>query len=231
MSQWHPEQWTIRQDIPRAAPDLVESFRALDTSQIADSGGPVGVMDPGLRPVTPETDFCGSAVNLWTKPGDILFVLKAPDVITAGDVLVIDGNGRLDAALLGDIFGTLVRDKGATGVVVDGAVRDVTALRDLGMPIFARGVHPATSSKEGPGALNITVQCGGVFVQPGDIIRGDADGIVVIPSQAAESVLDLSLAVADRETDLREALATERSAAVCLGVDDLIADASRTADR
>ncbi|WP_109474553.1 RraA family protein [Ornithinimicrobium cavernae] len=230
MSRSHPAQWTITTDIDRAAPELVEAFRELDTSQIADSGGPVAVIDPGVLAVTEETDFCGSAVTLWTKPGDILFILKAPDLITQGDVLVIDGGGRLDAAVIGDIFSELVRDRGAVGMVVDGAVRDLSDLRKLGLPIFARGVHPATASKEGPGALNATVQCGGVVVEPGDIVRGDADGVVVIPHEAAESVLALARAVRDRETGWRADIRAEGSAAQSLGVDDLIATLSTAPD-
>jgi 4-hydroxy-4-methyl-2-oxoglutarate aldolase len=96
---------------------------------------------------------------------------------------------------------------GAEGLIVDGAVRDVDGLHELGIPTFARGVHPATGSKDGPGALNVPIQCGAVAVEPGDIIRGDASGLVVIPQRQAEKVLDLCRRVAENESRWKAGLA------------------------
>ncbi len=158
MSKSHPEQWTIREVAERPETSLVTALREFATTQIADCGGPVGVMGPPLRHLAGGPELCGPAVTVWTKPGDILYVLKATDLIAAGDVLVVDGGGRPDAAVIGDIAGQALADLGCNGLVVDGAVRDLDGLDAAGLPTFAAGAHPATGSNQGPGAINVVVQ-------------------------------------------------------------------------
>ena len=136
--------------------------------------------------------MCGPAVTVWTKPGDILFVLKAVDLVTPGDVLLIDGGGREDAAVIGDIVGKALADLGCVGLVVDGAIRDVDGIDEVGLPAFARGAHPATGSNTGPGAINVTVQCGGVAVSPGDVVHADGSGVVVVPRERFAEVVALA---------------------------------------
>ena len=177
MSKSHPEQWVVNTDVARPDPALVTALAALSTTQIADCGGPVGVVAPGVRRLAGGAEVCGPAVTVWTRPGDILFVLKATDMIAAGDVLVVDGGGREDAAVIGDIVGWTIADLGCVGLVVDGAVRDLDGIDAVGLPTFARGAHPATGSNQGPGAINVAVQCGGVAVRPGDV-RADSSGVV-----------------------------------------------------
>lgn len=228
MSRSHARQWTVIETVDRPDPAMVAALREFATTQIADSGGPVGVVGPALRRLAGGTEICGPAVTVWTKPGDILFVLKAPDLIGAGDVLVIDGGGREDAAIVGDIVGGAIRARGCTGLVVDGAVRDVDGLDELGLPTFARGVHPATGSNQGPGAINVAVQVGGVAVHPGDVVRGDASGLVVVPREHLAAVLDLTRAVAEREAAWRAAVAGGATLAAATGVDELIATGGGT---
>ncbi|MCO1656984.1 RraA family protein [Pseudonocardia humida] len=224
MSRWHPDQWLIEHDVPRPPAELVRELARYPTTQIADSGAPVGVVGPGITALTSATEICGPAVTLWTKPGDILFVLKSPDLVGAGDVVVIDGGGHTDAALIGDIIGGAIRARGGVGLVVDGAVRDLDGLREVGLPTFARGTHPATRSNEGPGALNVVVQLGGVVVAPGDIIRADSSGIVVVPARHAAVVLERTRAVAEKEEGWRREMAGGASIAQVLGIDARIAE-------
>jgi 4-hydroxy-4-methyl-2-oxoglutarate aldolase len=161
-------------------------------------------------------------VTVWTKPGDILYVLKATDLIAAGDVLVVDGGSRPDAAVIGDIAGQALADLGCDGLVVDGAVRDLDGLHAAGLPTFAAGAHPATGSNQGPGAINVVVQCGGVTIRPGDVVRGDASGLVVVPKEHLAPVLTMTQAVADQEKDWRQAIADGASLPAATGIDDLI---------
>lgn len=223
MSRSHPQQWEVHPSPERPDPAAVAALRQYATTQIADCGGPVGVVGPPLRRLAGGPEICGPAVTVWTKPGDILFVLKAPDLIGDGDVLVIDGGGREDAAVIGDIVGRTVRDLGCTGLVVDGAVRDVEGLDEVGLPTFARGAHPATGSNQGPGAINVAVQCGGVAVHPGDVVRGDSSGLVVVPRAELGAVLELTGAVAERERAWRAAVAGGETLAAATGIDGLIA--------
>jgi regulator of RNase E activity RraA len=230
VSKSHPEQWTINEVTERPERSLVTALREFDTTQIADCGGPVAIMAPPLRHLAGGTQLCGPAVTVWTRPGDILYVLKAPDLIQPGDVLVVDGGGRADAALIGDIAGQALSGLGSDGMVVDGAVRDLDGLDAVGLPTFAAGAHPATGSNQGPGAINVVVQCGGVTVRPGDVVRGDASGLVVVPREHLAAVLAMTQAVADREDGWRQAIAGGTSLAAAAGLDDLIGQLARERD-
>lgn len=222
MSRSHPQQWAVVTDHERPAEELVAALRAVPTTQIADCGAGVDVVGPGIGWVAGDPELCGTAVTLWTKPGDILFILKSPDVIRPGDVLVIDGGGRLDAAVIGDIVGAAIQERGAVGLVVDGAVRDVDGLDEVGLPTFARGTHPATGSNQGPGALGVTIQCGGVVVRPGDVVRGDRSGLVVVAREHLAEVVRLTEAVATKEAAWRAQRATGRGLPDVLGIDAVI---------
>jgi 4-hydroxy-4-methyl-2-oxoglutarate aldolase len=233
MSKSHHQQNVINDKIERPDAAAVAALREFSTTQIADSGAPVGVVEPGISRIAGGPEICGPAVTVWTKPGDILYVLKSSDMIAAGDVLVIDGGGRADAAVIGDIVGATIAGLGCVGLVVDGAVRDLDGLDEVGLATFARNAHPATGSNQGPGAINVPVQVGGVAVHPGDVIRGDSSGLVVIPREQVESVVELSRAVADRENGWRDAIASGQSLPAATGVDaiiDALGDSVRPAE-
>jgi 4-hydroxy-4-methyl-2-oxoglutarate aldolase len=223
MSKSHPQQWAIVTDDHRPDPAAVAAIAALPTTQLADCGGPVAVVGPEIARVAGGGEFCGPALTVWTKPGDILYVLKAPDLARPGDVLVVDGGGRTDAAVLGDIVSGVLSRAGVVGTVVDGAIRDVDGIDEVGTPTFARGAHPATGSNDGPGAINVTVQVGGVVVRPGDVLRGDASGVVVVPREHLDEVAALARAVDERETAWLETIRAGGSLAAAVGIDDVIA--------
>jgi 4-hydroxy-4-methyl-2-oxoglutarate aldolase len=223
MSKSHPQQNVINKKIERPAAAAVAALGEFSTTQIADSGAPVGVVEPGIVRLAGGREVCGPAVTVWTKPGDILYVLKSADMITAGDVLVIDGGGRPDAAVVGDIVGATIAELGCVGLVVDGAVRDVDGLDEAGLPTFARNAHPATGSNQGPGAINVAVHIGGVPVHPGDVIRGDSSGLVIVPRERVESVVELTRAVAEREIGWRDAIAGGQRLPAATGIDAILA--------
>ena len=224
MSRWHPQQWTVVETVERPPAAAVAALAGFATTQIADCGGPVGVVGPGLGRIAGGAEFCGPAVTVWTKPGDILFILKMPDVTQPGDVVAVDGGGRADAAVLGDIIAGALARRGVAGVVVDGAVRDVEGIDEVGLPTFARGTHPATGSNEGPGAINVPVQVGGVVVHPGDVVRGDASGVVVVPREHLDTVIAMTRTVEQREVAWRQAVADGVSIAAATGADAVIAE-------
>lgn len=222
MSKSHPQQWSINDQVVRPDEEIVEQFKDYPTTQIADSGGPVSVMSPAIGHVAGDVEVCGPATTLWTKPGDILFPLKSPDVVQPGDVVVIDGGGREDAAVVGDILSATLSGLGCQGVIVDGAVRDLGGIDEVGLPVYARGAYPTTGSVQGPGAINVPIQCGGVIVNPGDLVRADRSGIVVVPREHVREVLELTRAVDRRETEWRAAVNGGATLPGATGVDDLI---------
>jgi 4-hydroxy-4-methyl-2-oxoglutarate aldolase len=226
----HPHQWVIRTGAARPDPETVAEFAKYPTTQIADSGGPVSVLGPTIGHRAGGVEVCGPAMTLWTRPGDILFPLKSPDLVQPGDVLVIDGGGREDAAVVGDILSATLSGLGCRGVIVDGAVRDLDGIDEVGLPVYARCAYPTTGSIQGPGALNVPIQCGGVLVDPGDLVRADRSGVVVVPREHLQEVLRLTRAVARREDEWRAAVQAGASLPSATGVDQLISSLRETAE-
>lgn len=172
------------------AEDHYTRLARLTTSDLGDGMDRMGVVHSAIHPFWRGARFQGRALTVWTRAGDNLLVRAALDLIVPGDVLVVNGQGDETRALLGDRMAAKAAGQGAVGVVVDGAVRDVEALEELGLPVFARAVTPAGPYKNGPGYLNVPVAIGGVVVRPGDIVCGDSDGVVVVPPEQLGAVVE-----------------------------------------
>lgn len=183
---------------PRVSAALLEGFRQQASSNLADAMGRFGFMDPGIRPRS-NRPLCGPAVTVLMRPADNLMLHKAIALAASGDVLVASTGGNLTSAAFGELMCRAAKAKGLGGLVIDGAVRDVDALTDLGFPVFSRSVCPGGCDKDGPGEINVPVSCGNTVVSPGDIVVGDADGVVVVPAAHAAEVLDLVTALVARE--------------------------------
>lgn len=176
-------------------PDVAERFSGVTVSSISDSlermAGAVG-----LHPVGDSLSslrgraMVGPALTVRTRPGDNLAVHKALDVAQPGDVLVIDARGELVNAILGELMTAYAATRGISGLVVDGAVRDRQAISTGALPVFARGFSHLGPYKSGPGELYGTVTIGGVTVHNGDVVVGDADGIVIVPRGRAREALE-----------------------------------------
>ena len=182
--------------------DLVEALGRIPAANIGDAQDRLGVIT-GLHPVWPGARLAGRARTVWTRSGDNLYIHHMLDQAQPGDVIVVNGHGDLTRALIGDLIGLRARTLGIAGFVIDGAVRDAEGLGELGMPVFASGVTPAGPYKHGPGRLDVPVAIGGVVVQPGDIVIGDSDGVVVVAATEAAAVLVRAQAVVQREADKR----------------------------
>lgn len=189
MTNRKPDPWTVNTGIARPDPELVRAFAAFETGQLADAAEDVGVI-VGLRREAGTAEVCGVAITVWTNPGDLLFPLKSADVVTDGDVVVMDGGGYVAAALCGEIYAGALAQRGCRAMIVDGAIRDVGGIDAAGVSAYARGTAPGKQTIAGPGAINVPIECAGVRVEPGDIIRADATGIVVIPRERAEVILE-----------------------------------------
>ena len=193
---------------PRAAgPDAetVAAFRDMPVAAIGDSmSRNVGTL--GLRQYHRrlETVLCGPAVTVRVRPGDNLMIHKALMMVEPGDVLVIDGGGDVSQALVGGLMRTTCVAKQLGGLVIDGAVRDLCEWAEDGMPIFARGHTHRGPSKDGPGEVNVPVSCAGLVVLPGDLIIGDADGVIAVPADQAQDVLQKTRAHLAKEARIRE---------------------------
>lgn len=193
---------------PRSAgPDAetVAAFRDMPVAAIGDSMsrnvGTIGLRQYHRRL---ETVLCGPAVTVRVRPGDNLMIHKALMMVEPGDVLVIDGGGDVSQALVGGLMRTTCVAKQLGGLVIDGAVRDLCEWAEDGMPIFAKGHTHRGPSKDGPGEVNVPVSCAGMVVLPGDLIVGDADGVIAVPAAEAASVLARTRAHLLKEAKIRE---------------------------
>jgi RraA family protein len=179
----------INEAFERPASALISAFKDLPVANIGDSINRTFCMSASIRPFN-ENALLGPAFTVKVRPGDNLLLHKALDMAQPGDVIVVDGQGETANALIGELMVLWAIKRRLGGFVIDGAIRDVTRLRTVDIPIYAAGVTPAGPYKDGPGEINFPVVCGGVVVNPGDIVIGDADGIVVLNPKDAPSVLE-----------------------------------------
>lgn len=172
--------------------ELVEKFQTLATSLLSDNMNRLHSIGHNLRPYHKEGKLIGNAFTVKTRPGDNLMVHKAIDIAKSGDVIVVDAGGDLTNAIIGEIMVTLARKNGIHGFVIDGAIRDSGPISRATFPVYARGLTHRGPYKDGPGEINVPVSIDGMVVHPGDIIIGDEDGLVVIPPQDAEQIIQLA---------------------------------------
>lgn len=193
----------IRHVIDRPRPDVMAGFKAFETPDISDLMNRLYTMEPTIRVLTDGAQrVIGPACTVKVFPGDNLMVHAALDVARPGDVVVVDAGSSMMTAVLGDLVCAKARHRGIAGFVVDGLLRDLPGIVRLGdFPVFARGVTPIGPLHRGPGEVNFPISAGGIVVHPGDIIVGDLNGVVVVPRDIAEDLLqrlvDRSAAEAD----------------------------------
>lgn len=172
----------IRKTWQRPEASTIDAFRNVGTAMIADAlGHGFGVVDHHIGPVWNGPSFVGPALPVETAPHDILAVHAALKFSKAGDVMVIATKCSTQAAVLGGITTALLRNAGIVGAVTDGVARDIAQIEANGLPVHARGLSPGIPFKNGPGRIGLSVSLGHVAVEPGDVVVGDRDGIVVIP--------------------------------------------------
>jgi len=180
----------IRTNGLRPSQEILDGFREFPTPDISDLMNRLYTMTPAIHNVTnPHLKILGPACTVRVFPGDNLMVHKSLDIAKPGDIVVVDAGASPMNAVLGDLVTTKARHRGIAGFVVDGLVRDIDGILDVGIPVFARGVTPIGPLHRGPGEVNYPIQCGGIVVHPGDIIVGDMNGVVVVPMEVAENIL------------------------------------------
>jgi len=200
-------QADVRRNFARVAPDIVAQAARFQAAILADVAGRRGTID-GVAPLATDMKMAGPAFTVEVRPGDNLMIHAAMAMAKPGDILVIDGKGDTSCALMGALMINGCKVLGLGGLVIHGAVRDTDELRDLGFPVFAAGTNPNGPTKFVPGRINWPVSVGGIAVSPGDLVVGDADGVVVVERERAASLLPLAAKkVADEARRLADILA------------------------
>jgi regulator of RNase E activity RraA len=192
---------------PQADPKVIAALRDIPVAALSDNMhrniGTVG-LHPYHRPG--KQTMAGTAVTARSRGGDNLTYLRALEFCRPGDVLLIDAGGDLNNAVVGGILSFYAASIGLAGVVIDGAIRDVAEIREREFPVYARGVTHRGPYKDGPGEINVPISVGGMVVNSGDIVVGDQDGLLAIPQQGIEELIEKALAHLQAEAKTIQAM-------------------------
>lgn len=203
-----PPLLTVLRGWHRPDSALLEPLRGAPTGYLTDAMDGGGAMLPAIKPVDPEKSvFLGVALPCTSGPADNLAIMAALALAQPGDVIVAAAEGFAGAAVMGDNVAWMARNAGVVALVTDGAVRDAAGIRGIGVPMFAAAITPNSGVRSGPGRVGLPVVCGGVAVCAGDVIAGDADGVVVIPRVLLGQVAARLPAIAVAEHGLQAKLA------------------------
>lgn len=169
---------------------VIQQFKEIPTTAISDVLKGMNNINPRVKPLKDEYRIAGRAFTVKTAVGDNLAVLRAIKEAKPGDIIVVDAKGDTYRAIAGDFVVGMMQTMEFGGLVVDGVIRDIVDIKGLNFPVFSKGTTVSSGGKNGPGETNTPISCGGAQVNPGDIIVGDIDGVVVVPQERAEEVLE-----------------------------------------
>ena len=210
--------------ISRPDPGLIEQFRKFASPDISDLMNRLYTMSSAIHNLINDNPICGPACTVKVFPGDNLMVHKALDIAQPGDIIVVDAGSTPMNGVIGDLVANKAMHRGIQAFVIDGLVRDLPGIKEVGLPVYARGVSPIGPLHRGPGEINYPVCCGGIVVNPGDIIIGDTNGLTVVRLDFAKEILER--AYRQRES-LRQYVAdVKRGLFSNQWVDDILQEAS-----
>jgi len=197
---------TILRRITRAEVDVIQTLGGLGVATVHEAQGRTGLMRPYMRPIYATARVAGSAVTVSCQPGDNLMIHAAMELCQTGDVLVVTTTSESTDGMFGELLAVSARARGVGGLIIDAGVRDVTDLTAMEFPVWAKAISAQGTVKATPGSVNTTVVCAGAIVHAGDVIVGDADGVVVVQRQAAAEVARLGTERVAKEEKTRERL-------------------------
>jgi 4-hydroxy-4-methyl-2-oxoglutarate aldolase len=205
---------TTRPNDRRLPAALVDRARLLSSATLHEAAGKRGVLPPLIKPIHPQFKVCGPALTVHSPAGDNLWLHRALDLAAAGDVMVVDVSAGYDHGYWGEIMSSAAQHLNLAGLVINGCVRDSVLLGEIGFPVFARGLCIRGTSKDfgARGFINHPLLMGEVVVSPGDLIVGDADGVVAVPAAEVQGVIEAALRRdADEAAILKRIAAGERT--------------------
>ena len=189
-----------------ATTEQITQLRDLGAATVYEAQGAKGALDSGMKPIDGTSRMAGPALTVDARPADNLILHHAVLQAKPGDVLVVDAKGFMEAGPWGDVLTIQAMKLGIAGLVINGCVRDANLIIGLGFPVFCRGLSIKGTGKNQPGKVNVPVTMGDVTIQPGDIVVGDRDGLVVVAQDEVESAIARSLAREEKEAGQRQAI-------------------------
>lgn len=184
----------------------VKRFNQVGVANVSDAMGSFGALSSAINAVVPGARVAGPAYTVRCYAGSIITLHKALLHAPAGSVLIVDAGGEMEGAVMGELMATDCMANGIAGAVIDGAVRDLVGLREMGFPIWARAATPRVATNRRIGQLNVPIACGGAPVSPGDWVVGDDDGVVIIPQAEVEAILKAAEAKHAHEEEVAKRL-------------------------
>lgn len=199
---------------------LIAHLSKFSAATICEALGNTGYLPSGIKPIASNMKVCGSAYTVQTMPRDNVLLHRAYAYAQAGDVLIVNCSGFYEAGYWGDLMSLGAKTKGINGLVIDGCVRDADDIEAMGFPVFSRGLCIRGTSNHGDGTLNEPIIIGGVLINPGDIIVGDRDGVVVVPANKIEETIEKATAREAKEERTRIELRKGRPSIQIYGWDE-----------
>lgn len=219
-----PPALTIHRGFKRPSQELLDKFKGAQTSHLCDAMNGRGALDYRIKPLDEsQSVFVGPAITAQSAPADIAGMFGGVHEAQPGDVLVVANDAFSGTAVVGDLAIGMMKNKGIVGFVTDGLARDKAGILEVGLPCFCRGISPNSPGRTGLGIVGAPVTLGGVHVNPGDIIIGDPDSVVVVPQEEAEEVAVLLAKIQEAEKTAIQRVAD--GATMPASMDSMIANA------
>ncbi|MBG9390470.1 RraA family protein [Caenimonas aquaedulcis] len=182
----------INPEWPRVDRQLVERFRAIPAAVVGDAAQRLQALGGGFNAYGGRKKFAGPAFTVRVRPGDNLFVHRALDMAKPGDVIVVEAGAALNTAIVGAMMSRYAKTRGIEALVIDGAIRDVDELEAMDFAVVARGATPNGPHKSGPGEIGFPIAVSSLSIAPGDLVMGDRDGVIVVPRDSADALVEIA---------------------------------------